>query len=76
MDEKLIKNAEEARIEKEKSSPTTTEIMFSISKNVDCGFLCRGGYIGDNVIMELIGLGFKVSKVSGQFGENITKIEW
>lgn len=76
MDKKVIKNAEEAKIEKERLAPTVDKILETISHNVNLGRITYGGYINSEVTLKLIELGFKVSRTDGRFNEEVTKIEW
>ena len=76
MDEKLIKNAEEAKIEKERLAPIIDKILEMISHNVNLGHIYYDGYMNGEVVIKLIELGFKVSRTTGRFNEEVTKIEW
>ena len=73
---KKVRNAEEARLLKEKNAITTDKVLLLINGNVNFGSLIIGEYVSNQVISELMHLGFSVSYKTGQFGENLVKIEW
>ena len=71
-----IRDAEQARIEKEKKAVTTEMILADIGINVVFGNLVHRGYMPNKVLAELINLGFTITKDHGPMKEPVWIIEW